>query len=535
MFLDRSVERYPQRPALRYFGKSITYRQLSEEVNRFATALNHLGVKKGDRVAIHLPNCPQAVIAYYAILKRGAIVVETSPLYVEREIAHQWNDAGTLLVITLDLFLPAVKKAATDAKVERIIVCRIDDYFPLPLKIAYRCKTLFRPRANLQSDPRCLSFKQLLTKNFPRVDDAKIDPGNDLALLQYTGGTTGVSKGVMLTHRNVVSNVLQVRAWFHEAQDGKEIFIGVLPLFHIFGMNICMNFPLSIGATILLLPKFELQPLLRAINRCRPTVFAGVPAMFTAILNAPSLHNCDFSSLKFCVSGAAPLPKDVIERFEKATGAPLIEGYGLSEASPVTHCNPLSGTRRAGAIGLPLPDTDAKIVDLHDNKKELPRGEAGELAVRGPQVMRGYWHQDEETARVLQNEFLYTGDIAIMDGEGYFTIVGRKKEMIIVGGFNVYPSDVEETLNRHPAVAESAVVGLPDPVLGEIVKAHIVLREGAKLSVDEIMAYCKENLAKYKVPKVVQFRDSLPKNPLGKVLKWKLVGEEKSGEGNRHR
>jgi long-chain acyl-CoA synthetase len=528
--LSSMAVRFPARPAIRFFGRSITYRELDSAANRFANALLALGVSKGDRVALLMPNCPQMVIAYYGALRAGAVVVPTSPLYVESELEHQLADAEASVVVCLSaLFgkLQAVRPRLP--ALEHVIVTNIKDYFPTRLRLLFSISKERKDghHVNLPADGKTHWLRRLCSR--ARTIDPGIPVGvNDLALLQYTGGTTGVAKGAMLTHRNLIANTLQIRAWFQNlAQpDGSDIVMGVLPLFHIYGMTTVMNFSIRGGGTMVLQPRFALQDVLKGIDRERPHLLPGVPTMYTAINHAPNLGRFDLRSLKGAISGAAPLPREVQVRFEKLTGARLVEGYGLTEASPVTHCNPLEGEHRSGSIGVPLPGTESAIFDQETGTRRLAQGEVGELAVRGPQVMRAYWKRPDETARVLRQGWLFTGDLASVDADGYFSVVDRKKDMIITGGMNVYPRDVEEPLHQHPKVKEAVAVGIPDERWGEAVKVYIVLRDGQSASEQEIFDFCHTRMARYKVPKFVEFRPELPKNMLGKILRRRLVEEE---------
>lgn len=521
--LDDSAKKYPKNTALIFMGKKITYKKLDNLVNKLATALHNLGVKKGDKVALFLPNCPQFVISYYAALKIGAIVIPTNPLYTERELEYQLNNSDTETVITLSVktLYQKVVNVKDKTKLKRIIISHISEYLPFPKSILYPIVKK-KEIAKIEKDEKTYFLKDLLNKYSPTPPTVEIIPEEDLALLQYTGGTTGVPKGVMLTHKNLIVNAVQCRYWFSKAKIGEEIFLSVLPFFHVFGMTVCMNVPIYLASSIILMPQFKLLELLKIINDFKPTIFPGVPSMYAVINNCSDIKKYDLSSIKFCISGAAPLPIEVAEQFEKITGGILVEGFGLTECSPVTHCNPLYGKRKIGSIGLPLPDTEMKIVDLETGEKILNIGEIGELAIKGPQVMKGYWRAPEETSQVLRNGWLYTGDIAKLDEEGYTFIVDRKKDMIIVGGENVYPRNIEEILYQHPKVKEAAVIGVPDAYRGEAVKAYVVLKDGQTATPQEIIEFCKKSLAKHAVPKTVEFCQELPKTLIGKVLKRAL-------------
>ncbi|MFZ5863086.1 MAG: long-chain-fatty-acid--CoA ligase [Nitrospirota bacterium] len=526
-FLAASAEKYPARPALDFYGRRLTYLQLDRAANRFAHALAGLGVRKGDRVAVMLPNAPQAVIAYYGALKLGAVVVEVNPLYVEREIEQQVRDAEARVIVALDLFYPRVEAVRASAGLEAVIVTSVRDALPWYLAILYPLKAWREGTSvSVPKTPPVYDWQSLLASGRDEAPDVEVAP-DDLALLQYTGGTTGVPKGVMLTHRNLVANTLQCRAWMPSLRDGAEVFLGVIPFFHVYGMTACMNLAIATGGLIVLLPRFATKDVLRAIVKSRVTIFMGVQAMYVAINNFPDVGRYDLSCIRICISGAGPLHVEVQERFEALTGGKVVEGFGLSEASPVTHVNPIFGRRIKGTIGLPLPDTEATVMDVETGTREMPVGESGELVIRGPQVMKGYWRRPDETAGVLRNGWLYTGDIATMDVDGYFTIVDRKKDMIKTKGENVYPRDIEEVLFRHPKVKDAVVVGVPEEFMGEMIKAYVVLREGETATEEELVAYCGRELAKFKVPKAVEFRSELPRTIVGKVLRRVLLDEER--------
>ncbi|MFV1950876.1 MAG: long-chain fatty acid--CoA ligase [Nitrospinota bacterium] len=525
--LDDAAKNFPDNAALIFFGYKITFKELSDLVERFASALLSLGVVKGSRVAILLPNSPQFVITYYATLKIGGIVVPTNPLYKEREFVHQFNDSGAETIILLDIFYKKIKDILHTTPLKNLIITSIKEYLPLTLSILYPIKQFLKSEhQKIEMKEGVYSFKELIEKGSPIFKKADVNV-DDTALLQYTGGTTGISKGVILTHRNMVANALQCRSWFVGCKRGKEMTLCVIPLFHIFGMTVGMNFPISMGSTIILLPQFNIMNVLKAIERYKITIFPGVPTIYVVLNNNKKTKKYDVSSISYCLSGGAPLPGEVLKRFEEITGGSLVEGYGLSEASPVTHCSPLEGLKKEGSIGIPFPDTEAKIVGGVFRKKELPPGKIGELVIRGPQVMKGYWNMPKDTKESLRKGWLYTGDMAKMDEDGYFYIVDRKKELIISGGENIYPREIEEILYRHPRVLDAAVVGIPDEYRGEIVKVYVVPKEGVEINEEEIINYCKENLAKFKVPKIVEFRNEMPKSILGKILKRVLLEEEK--------
>lgn len=526
--LERAAAHFPNRPAIIFHNWQVTYRKLKRLVDFAAANLKKNGVKAGDRVAIMLPNCPQAVISYWACLKIGAVVVMTNPLYMEKELLHHFNDSGTKTLITLNLLWKRIDNLRSRLNLQRIFVTSIADCLSFPLNILYRLKS--RREYKLGPIPydgsTVLRWKSLLKLTL--LDSPHpINPHEDLAALQYTGGTTGISKGVMLTHANLCYNAQQARAILHTIKESGEVMLGLLPFFHIYGLTVCVNLGTLIGATLVPVAKFVPLDVLKTIDKCKPTIFPCAPSIFIALLQQKNLEKYNLSSVRYCVSGSAPMPVPVMEKFNSLTnGADIIEGFGLTEASPITHLNPLHGKSKNGSIGLPFPDTDAAIVDMEVGSIPLPVGKIGELVIRGPQVMRGYWNRPDETASVLRNGWLYTGDIAYMDEEGYFFIVDRKKDIIISGGYNVYPREIDEVLHDHPAVKEAVSVGINHKTRGEIIKAYIVLKEGHEVSKAEIMAFCREKLANYKVPKQVEFREDLPKSIVGKVLRRVIREEE---------
>jgi long-chain acyl-CoA synthetase len=527
--LDDAARDFPHAPALHFEGRTTSYAQLADQAWRLATALAGLGVGKGTRVGLILPNCPQAVIALFATLRLGATVVQNNPLYTERELAHQLGDAGVEVVVCLDLVYQKVKALRGQTAIREVIVTSVLDELPaIKRALAPYTKRGKAAGVAIGRDEPVRRWREVLGSATARLPEAAVDPDRDLALLQYTGGTTGISKGVMLSHANLRANVEQVRAWFPDADPGREVMMAALPFFHVYGLTVCLLLGVRLGAALVLQPRFNLDGVLAAIDRFRPTLFPGVPTMYVAINNAVEKGGHDLSSIKACLSGAAPLPMEVAERFERFSGGRLVEGYGLSESSPVAIANPIYGKRKAGTIGMPLPDTVARVADPADPARTLPVGEAGELAIAGPQVMLGYWNRPEETAEVLRDGWLLTGDMAVMDEEGYFAIVDRKKDLIIAGGYNVYPREVEEVLSEHPKILEVAVSGVPDAYRGEIVKAFVVLRTGEQATTEEIREFAKARLAAYKVPRAVEFRDELPKTLIGKVLRRALVEEERA-------
>lgn len=525
--LDEAVRTHPDNAAMIFMGARTTYRQLGERVARLATYLGRLGVKKGDRVCIMLPNLPQFVVSYYAVLRLGATVAAANPMYVERELEYLLNDSGAKVMIVLDLFYPRVKKVREKVALDHVIVTSIADALKFPLNLLYPIKAKREGHAvEVDWGPTVHRWKEALAAppDPPRVE---VDPRRDVAVLQYTGGTTGVPKAAMLSHYNMVVNALQTAEWVPTSERGTERCLTVLPLFHSYGMTTAMNFPVAGAHTMILLPRWVTKDVLETIEKTKPTLFPGAPTMYVGINNYPEVKKYNLSSIKACISGSAPLPVEVQEQFEALTGGKLVEGYGLSESSPVTHCNPIYGKRVVGSIGLPFPDTDCCILDLETGERQLPAGEVGELAIRGPQVMLGYWNRPEETRATLKDGWLRTGDVARMDEDGFFYIVDRKKDLIIAGGYNIYPREVEEVLYTHPKVKEAAVIGVPDPYRGETVKAFIVLKEGEQATEEEIINYCRQQMAAYKIPRLVEFRSELPKTIVGKVLRRLLVEEEK--------
>ncbi|GAB6875409.1 long-chain-fatty-acid--CoA ligase [Thermaerobacter litoralis] len=533
--LDKAARERPEHPAVIFFNRTLTYAQLNHAADRFARALVRRGVRPGDRVAIMLPNCPQFVIAYYGVLKAGGVVVNHNPLYTAPELEFQLNDSGCRVLVALDMTYPTVRQVRPRTRLETVILTRVNEYMPALLRLLYPLKARRDGTwPEIRENDDVLWFQDVLGEGGEAGGGAPpvpvpVEP-DQVALLQYTGGTTGRPKAAMLTHRNLLANALQTAEWVLQGKvdDGpRHRIMGVIPFFHVYGMTTVMNLAIAIQGTMILLPRFNAGEVLKAIARYRPTMFPGVPTMYVAILNHPDLRRYDFSSIESCVSGAAPLPLEVQEQFERLSGGSLVEGYGLTEASPVTHVNPTGPGKRNGTIGIPLPDTEARIVDIETGTRVLGPGEEGELVIRGPQVMKGYWNRPDETERTLRDGWLYTGDIATMDEDGFFRIVDRKKEMIITGGYNVYPREVEEVLYQHPKVLEAAVAGVPDPYRGEMVKAYVVLKPGETATEQEIIEFCRQRLAKYKVPRAVEFRSELPKSLIGKVLRRVLAEEER--------
>jgi long-chain acyl-CoA synthetase len=540
--LDESAQRFGDRPAIAWFGRHISYRELLRETERFSAVLASLGVKQGDRVGLILPNCPQYVIAYYATVRLGAVIVGNNPLYTQRELAHQLNDAGCDVVVVLDQLFASLKSIEHEFRPREVVVTGLEDYMPFPKNVLAPL-LVFRKQARKEGRPwppvpkgeSVGRWKQLMSNVGAIPPVAAVHAKEEPAGFIYTGGTTGLSKGAMLSHFNIVSNCMQGAAWFRDLVDGREAVMCVLPFFHSYGMTVCMNIGIYKAAKLVLLPRFELEMTLKEIQKEKPTLFPGVPRLYIAINESDETRGFDLKSIRACLSGAAPLPLAVAEKFEQITGSRVVEGYGLTETSPITHANPIYGTRKPGSIGLPVPDTDCKLVDIDDPTKQCEPGESGELVISGPQVMLGYWNKKEETEEMIRTDengvrWLHTGDIAKIDEDGFFSIVDRKKDMIIVSGFNVYPTDIEQVLYRHEKIEKVAVVGVPDETTGEAVKAFIVLRKGEEATPEEIVAWARDpktGLTGYRVPKRIEFRDALPETMVGKVLRRKLIEEER--------
>lgn len=523
---DETARKFPNKTAVIFLDTKVTYGQLRAWVDSFATALSEMGVRKGDVVGLRLPNSVHYVIAYFAAMKIGAVVTANNPLYKAAEIEHQFSDSETKVLVVVDLVYAEAAKAVPKTKIDKVIGCNIADFLP-GFKRFFGSLLGKIPSAPMPAS--ALRFKDLLhtAPNLPRVD---IDPDNDLAVLQYTGGTTGSPKGAMLTHKNLVANTMQAGSLDPKMQPGgQDVIVGVLPLFHIYAMTTVMNLAVMTGSGMLLFPKLpEWDDLLGAIQKYKATIFPGVAALYNAINNFERVKNYDLTSIRACISGAGPLPMDIQKRFEELSGAKLIEGYGLTEASPVTHANPLYGRRKDGTIGFPVPDTDSKIVDSESGDKEMKPNEVGELLVKGPQVMKGYYRRDDENRMVLKDGWLYTGDLGMIDDEGYFIIVDRKKDMIKRSGYSVFPREVEDYLYKNENVLECAVIGVPDQKVGEEIKAFIALKPEAKGRVAEkdIINWAKENMAAYKYPRLVEFREEIPKGTANKILRRALKEEE---------
>jgi len=526
--LDRAAWRFPHRKALIFQNKTLTYGELKDQAETFAASLRLLNINPGDRVAIMLPNLPQAVIAFWGVLKAGGVVVMINPLYMEKEIVHHMEDSGAKCLITLDLLWPKVDVLRAKLPVKHYIITGIDESLSFPYSWLYRIKArraASTPAINFQEEG-LVAWKTMLAGKcrFSCGRDACPDT---LAVLQYTGGTTGLPKGVMLSHSNLIVNAQQVLAVLQQTEDSQNVFLSILPFFHVYGLTTSLICPTALAATVLPLPRYVPHDVLTAIKKHRPTIFPGAPSVYISLMQQKNLASYDLKSIKLCVSGSAPLPAEHFRRFQELTGARIVEGYGLTEASPITHGNPLySDRQKPGSIGVPLPSTDARIVDMEVGSVPLPPGKVGELVIRGPQVMKGYWNRPDETANAIRNGWLYTGDIAMMDEEGYFYIVDRKKDMVIVAGYNVYPREIDEVLLEHPKILDAVAVGVDDAHRGECLKAFVVLKPGESMTKAEVLAWCRSKLAGYKVPRHVEFREDLPKTIVGKVLRRILRAED---------
>ena len=535
--LRNAVAGFPDRPALAFFGAHMTYAKLLSEVERFSAVLAGLGVHQGDRVGLILPNCPEYVIAFFACQRIGAVAVGNNPLYTERELEHQIKDSGATVMIVLDQIYHRFGEIRAASGVKDVIAVKLNHYMTPPIKWLAPLK--FKSDAKKNGTPlpfippgHEVRWWADVMKHVGAIppEATIVDPDTEVAALVYTGGTTGLSKGAMLSHANLVANARQASAWLNVVRQGEDGIVAALPFFHSFG-TLVMDFSMTKAAKLVLLPRFEIDMALKAMAKEKPTLFPGVPRMYLALNQDKRTPKHDLASLKACISGAAPLPMAVAQEFERITGgATVVEGYGLTECSPVTHANPLIGQRKEGFIGMPLPDTDVKLVDLDEPDRVVAQGERGEMCVKGPQVMLGYWNRPDESALVIRNGWLHTGDVAVMDEDGYFKIVDRIKDMILVSGFNVYPTEVEAVLFHHPKILKCAVVGLPDETTGERLKAYIVLKPGESATADEITSWCRDpeqGLTGYRVPKDIEFRDSLPETLIGKVLRRVLQEEER--------
>ena len=518
-FIQQSVQTWPDRTALVYYGARWSYRRFWAETERLAAQFARAGVGPGDRVALYLPNCPAYPVAFFATLRLGASVVQVSPLYLGQDLVRLLRDSEPKVLVTLEILYPNYDRVRREAPVPVQFVARLRDLYPWHLR-PFVNTVLRRQKqpTEFPAHPEVRSWRSAV-RAAGAAPMWKGDPATTVAVLQYTGGTTGRPKAAMLSHRNLVANVVQARAWNTRRTPGDEVVMAAIPFFHIYGLTIALLLGLADGATVVLQTRPEIRELLKLIDRYRPTQFPGVPALYQAFNHQPDIAKYHLRSVRFCMSGSAPLPIEVARRFEALTGAPLFEGYGLSEASPATHANPIDGERREGSIGLPLPNTWQRVVDAETATEELKNYEVGELEVKGPQVMLGYYRQPEETQQVLRDGWLRTGDIALIDDDGYAFVIDRKKDMINVGGMKVYPREVEEVLFQHPAVADVAAIGVPDAERGEVVKAFVVLRPGTTASGEDLIRFVRERIAHYKAPRTVEFRDSLPRSGIQKVLR----------------
>ena len=525
--LDTAAETYGQREAIVFQNTHISYRELKELAEKLAASLRRRGVRPGDRVSIMLPNLPQTFIAFWGVMKAGAVAVMTNPLYMESELTHQIKDSGAKHLITLDIFWPKIAALREQLELDVCYVTRVRDALKFPLSwlqpFSARRQGTWVP---VPFDGKEVVAWKDLFKTTERLSVEVTDAHETIALLQYTGGTTGLSKGAMLTHANLLANLTQLMAIIQQPPEKEHVFLALLPLFHVFGLTITLLLPARMAARVVPMPRYVPADMLEAVKKYQFTAFIGAPSVYISLLQQKNLAQYDLHHIIFCISGSAPMPVEWLKKFEEVTGTPITEGFGLTEASPVTHANPVFGKQKPGSIGVPVPGTLARIVDTEDGERVLAHNEIGELVIKGPQVMKGYWNRPEETARTIRDGWLYTGDIAYMDEEGYFYIVDRKKDLIIVGGYNVYPREIDEVLHTHPKIREAVTVGVNHRSRGETVKAYIVPEEGANLTVPEVVAFCRQKLASFKVPRLIEFREELPKTMVGKVLRRILREEE---------
>jgi long-chain acyl-CoA synthetase len=533
-FIENAAAKYPDQACAIFKGSEITYAEMDEIINRLAGALAAMGVKKGTPVGIFMPNSPQFVMAFYAILKAGGIVVATNPLYTGREIEHQMKDSGTEIMLVMSNFYSMIKEVQPKTPIKKLIVTNIKEYLPGMLRFLFTLTKEKKDGHRVELGEGDYWMQDLL-KEYSADDRPQIEmKPNDDALYQYSGGTTGLSKAAIATHGNLVANTMQIKSWLPSVKEGGETVLMAIPMFHVYGMVAGMSFGIAAAASLVMVPNpRDMGDVLGSISKYRPTIYPGVPAMYNAINNHPDVKagKVDVSSIKACISGSAPLMRETQATFEELTGGKLVEGFGLSEAPTATHCNPLYGMSKEGSIGVPFPDVDARIISLDDEVTVLETGEIGELVLKGPQVMKGYLNMPTETTNALRDGWLYTGDIAYMDEDGYFFIVDRKKELIKPSGYQVWPREVEEVIAENPKVLEVGVAGIPDAYRGETVKAWVVLKPGETLTADEVKAWCKEHMAAFKVPTHVEFRDELPKTTVGKVLRRELVRQDREKAG----
>ena len=523
---DAIADQFPQNPCMEFLGKKYTYAQTLKLINSLAKGLQEAGVVKGTKVGLFLPNCPYFILFYHAIAKIGGTIINYNPLYADREVHHQIEDSQTEFMVTLDLkaLYDKIYKMLETTSLKKMIVCPMSGILPFPKNVMFPL-VKSRELANIHRDERHIPFDKLV-RNDGRFAPIEIDPYEDIAVIQYTGGTTGVPKGAALTHANVTANSHQCRLWFKHVAIGEEKFLAIIPFFHVFAMTAVMNLGIRVAAEIVMLPRFELITTLKVIDKKKPTFCCAVPTIYNAIASHPSVNKYDLTSLNYCISGGAPLPVEVKESFEGKTGCTLVEGYGLTETTPVTNVNPIEGENKPGHIGLPIPQTIIEIISLEDGETPVPLGERGEVCVRGPQVMKGYYNKEDETKNSIRNGRFHTGDVGIMDEDGYVQIVDRIKDVILAGGFNVYPRNVEEAIYLHPSVQECVVAGIDDTYRGQTVKAYIKCHDGHSLTFDELKAFLKDKLSPIEIPKLVDFRDELPKTMIGKLSRKALLEEE---------
>jgi long-chain acyl-CoA synthetase len=540
-YLEESAAKFPDRPCTIFKGRVVTYRQMNDLTDRMAAGLAAVGVKPGDRVGIFIPNTPQFVIAYYGILKAGGVVVATNPLYSPREIVHQLKDSGIELMVVMSNFYQRIKEVQSETRLKTLIVTSVKEQLPPLMGFLFTLAKEKKEGHYVELAAGDLWMKDLLARHAAAERPRLEITGDDMALLQYSGGTTGLSKGAIATHAGLVATTRQITAWFVDLREGQEVTLMAIPLFHVYGMIAGMALAIACGASLVMVPNpRDLDDLLENIDKYHPTIFPGVPTMYNAINHHPSVKagRVHMNSIRACISGSAPLLHETKIAFEKVTGGKLFEGYGLSEAPTATHSNPLIGVNKEGSIGMPLPDVECRLVSLEDGVTEAPAGEIGELVIRGPQVFKGYWNMPTETNNTLQPDpaggkpWLFTGDIARMDEDGYFYIVDRKKELIKAGGYQVWPREIEEVLAANPKVKEVGVAGIPDAYRGETVKAWIVLKDGKAATEDELKEWCKDKLARFKIPTSIEFRSELPKTTVGKVLRRELVRQHKEKMAN---
>ncbi len=534
--LDAAARQHPNRAAIIFQNTKINYTQLRDKAEVFASSLRLMGVNHGDRVAIMLPNVPQAIIAFWGVMKAGAIAVMTNPLYMESEIIHHMQDSGAKHLIMLDLLWTKIDPLRDRLPIENYIITCIGDALSFPLNYLYKFKA---KRSNTHVEvpynhEDIVQWKNMFTSTHRYCAKQRIT-ADTVAMLQYTGGTTGLPKGVMLTHANIGTNCQQILSVISEAVNEHHKLVALLPFFHVYGLCVGLIIPTAIMGTSLPMPRYVPQDVLKLIKKHKPTIFPGAPSVYISLMQQKNLSDYDLKCIKLCISGSAPLPQEHFRKFQDLTGATIIEGYGLTEASPITHINPLiSHNQKVGSIGMPLPSTRARIVDMEGGSLTLAPGKLGELIIKGPQIMAGYWNKEDETASALRNGWLYTGDLGTMDEEGFFYITDRKKDMVIVGGYNVYPREVDEVLLEHPSILEAVAVGVDDSVRGESIKAFIVLQPGEKMTRAEVMAWCRSKLASYKIPRSVEFREELPKTIVGKVLRRVLRAEDDAKKQDAH-